>query len=97
MSSLDGHYLRVNRALCDILGYSEEELLSTTFQDLTYPDDREASMAYVDCLLAGEIDKYSLEKRYVRAGGSPVWVSLSVSLVRDADKRPFYYVAQFRT
>ena len=54
-------------------------------------------MAYVDFLLAGEIDKYSLEKRYVRAGGSPVWVSLSVSLVRDADKRPFYYVPQFRT
>jgi PAS domain S-box-containing protein len=94
VSNLDGHYLRVNRALCDILGYSEEELLSTTFQDLTYPEDREASMAYVDRLVAGEIDKYSLEKRYVRADGTPVWVSLSVSLVRDADDRPLYYVAQ---
>ena len=94
VSGLDGHYLRVNRALCDILGYSEEELLATTFQDLTYPEDREASMAYVDRLVAGEIEKYSLEKRYVRANDSPVWVSLSVSLVRDADNRPLYYVAQ---
>ena len=94
VSSLDGHYLRVNRALCDILGYSEEELRSTTFQALTYPEDYEASMAYVDRLLAGEMGRYSLEKRYVRADGRPVWVSLSVSLVRDPDGLPLYYVAQ---
>jgi PAS domain S-box-containing protein len=91
---LDGHYLRVNRALRDILGYSEEELRSTTFQDLTYPEDYEVSMAYAERLLAGEMDKYSLEKRYVCADGRPVWVSLSVSLVRDPDDRPLYYVAQ---
>jgi PAS domain S-box-containing protein len=94
VSDLDGRYLRVNRALCDILGYPEEELLATTFQDLTYPEDLETSMAYADRLVAGEIDKYSLEKRYVRADGSPVWVSLSVSLMRDPDNRPLYYVAQ---
>jgi PAS domain S-box-containing protein len=94
VSSPDGHYLRANRALCDILGYSEEELRATTFQALTYQEDYEASMAYVDRLLAGEIDRYSMEKRYVRADGRPVWVSLSVSLVRAPDNRPLYYVAQ---
>jgi PAS domain S-box-containing protein len=94
VNSLDGHYLRVNRALCDILGYSEEQLRATTFQALTYPEDDEASKAHVDRLLAGEIDSYSLEKRYVRANGRPIWVSLSASLVRDSDDRPLYYVAQ---
>jgi PAS domain S-box-containing protein len=96
VNSLDGRYLRVNRALCDILGYPEDELRATTFQNLTYPEDYEVSMTYVNRLLAGEVDKYSLEKRYVRADGRPVWVSMSASLVRDPDDRPLYYVAQIQ-
>jgi len=94
LSSLDGRYMRVNPVLCDILGYSEEELLGLTFEDITHPEDYEVSMGYVDRMLKGEIDRYNLEKRYVRADGGPVWVSLSVSLVRDSDNRPLYYVAQ---
>jgi PAS domain S-box-containing protein len=91
---LDGRFLRVNRSLCETLGFTEEELLSTTFQKITHPDDLDASMANVRRVMAGEMDRYSLEKRYVGAGGRTVWVSLSVSLVRDQKGEPLYFVDQ---
>ena len=91
---LDGRFLRVNRSLCEMLGLAEEELLSTTFQKITHPDDLDASMANVRRVMEGKIDRYSLEKRYVGAGGRTVWVSLSVSLVRDQGGKPLYFVDQ---
>ena len=91
---LDGRFLQVNRSLCEILGYPEENLLATTFQEITHPDDVEASMEHVRRAMRDEVGSYSLEKRYLAAGGHPVWVSLSVSLVRDADGEPLYFVDQ---
>jgi PAS domain S-box-containing protein len=93
---LDGRFLRVNRALCEILGHSEEALLATTFLEITHPDDLDASADLARRATEGEIDKYSLEKCYIGAGGRPVCVSLNVSLVRDAGGDPLYFVDQIQ-
>lgn len=77
-----GRWLRVNQRLCDIVGYSREELLNKTFQDITYPDDLASDEALVQQTLTGEIDHYSLEKRYIRKDGASIWVSITVSLVK---------------
>ncbi len=92
--NLDGRYMRVNHAMCEILGYSKEDLLSMTYQDLTYHEDYEVSMRHVRRMNREDLDSYSLEKRYVHAKGHPVWVALSVSLLKDAEDRPLYYIAQ---
>lgn len=94
--SLEGHYLQVNRAICEILGYPEQELLNLTYKELTYPEDYEISMIEVERLNRGEQEDYTLEKRYIHAGGYPVWVSLSVSFVKDAEGKPLYYIAQIQ-
>ena len=90
---VDGHWLRVNQKLCDIVGYTHDELLQRTFQDITYPPDLDADLAYARQLLAGEIATYSMEKRYVRRDGSLVWINLTGSLVRDAAGAPSYFIA----
>ena len=92
----DGRFLKVNAALCEILGYSKEELLATDVQSLTHPDDSVVSMEYVRQTLEGATPTYQLEKRYVHKDGRIVWVWLSVSLVRDADGAPKYFVAQIQ-
>ncbi|WP_166397042.1 PAS domain S-box protein [Rubrobacter marinus] len=90
---VDGRWLRVNRRLCEILGYGEEELLGLSFQDITHPDDLDADLAQVEALLAGEIETYSMEKRYLRKEGSVVWVELTVSMVREPLGGPGYFVS----
>jgi PAS domain S-box-containing protein len=90
----DGRWLQVNRRLCEITGYSEAELLERRFQDITHPDDLEISTVQAGRLLAGGIGSYQLEKRYLRSDGSTLWVMLSVSLVRNDEGTPLYYVAQ---
>lgn len=91
---LDGGWLAVNPALCDLVDYREEELLQLTFQDITHPDDMDADLGLLDRLLAGEIPSYRMEKRYIRRGGELVWILLAVSLVRDADGEPAHLIAQ---
>ena len=91
---LDGRWLKVNRALCDILDYAEGELLGTSFQALTHPDDLAADVALVRRLLAGELRDYQMVKRYLHRDGHAVWAHLNVSLVRDAAGRPLYFVSQ---
>jgi PAS domain S-box-containing protein len=92
----DGQFLRVNRALCEILGHTEQALLATTVSEITHPDDLDSSVALARRATEGEIDRYSLEKRYIGAAGRPVWVSLNVSLVRDAEGMPLYFVDQIQ-
>ena len=89
----DGRWLRVNRALCEILGRDEAELLATSFQDVTHPEDLDADLALVADVLAGRRRAYVLEKRYLRADGSEVPILLSVSLVRDPEGRPLHFVS----
>src|SRR5579883_356082 len=91
--ALDGRWLRVNQKLCDILGYSYEELTRQTFQDITYPPDLPEDLALLAKLQAGEINTYALEKRYIRRDGSLIWANLTVSLVSNADGSPDYFIS----
>ncbi|MBV9960311.1 MAG: EAL domain-containing protein [Acidobacteria bacterium] len=81
----DGHWLEVNHSLCRIIGYSEEQLLTMTFQNLTHADDLTATQEHIGQLLAGKIPTCQMEKRYVHILGHPVWVNQSISLVRETD------------
>ncbi|WP_207461631.1 sensor histidine kinase [Azospirillum sp. SYSU D00513] len=89
----DGRWLRVNERLCAITGYGRAELLGGRFQSITHPDDLETDEAQVAALLRGEIQTYSLEKRYLRKDGGTVWVNLTVALVRRADGSPQYFIS----
>ena len=90
----EGNWLQVNRSLCQILGYPAEELKRLTFQQITHPDDLALDLQHVNQLLEGEIDTYTFEKRYFRKDGEIVWARLTVSLVRDGDTAPLYFIAQ---
>ena len=92
----DGKWLRVNRSVCEITGYSEAELLQRSFQDITHPDDLDLDLANVGKMLAGEIDSYQMEKRYVHKNGAIVWALLSVSLVRDEKGQPRFFISQIQ-
>lgn len=92
----DGRWLKVNRAVCGLLGYSSDELLTKTLQDVTHPDDLEADLEYVRQMLGGEINTYQMEKRYLHKDGHLVWALLSVSLVRDDSGRALYFISQIQ-
>jgi PAS domain S-box-containing protein len=91
---LDGRWLKVNRAVVEMLGYDEEELLNTDFQTITHPDDLEDSLDLIHQVLEGAIESYQMEKRYIRKDGEIVSTLLSVSLVRDTEGRPMHFVSQ---
>ena len=80
----EGRIIQVNQSLLSMLGYAEEEIYALTFADITHPDDREISKRKLDSLMAGEIDSYRLEKRYLRKDGRIVWGDLWTSAIRDA-------------
>jgi two-component system, sensor histidine kinase and response regulator len=89
--TLGGALIRINRRYCEILGYSQEELLGKTLEGIIHPEDLAAERACVGRLLAREVDNYSLELRLSRKDDSLVWVNLSMSLVRRPDGEPKYY------
>ncbi|WP_017660395.1 PAS domain S-box protein [Baaleninema simplex] len=92
--SPENKILKVNAALCQMLGYSETELQALTVKDVSAPADLDTDLQYTRQLLNGEIAYYHLEKRYVRKDGGLVWGMLSVSLVRDSQNQPRYVIAQ---
>jgi PAS domain S-box-containing protein len=93
---LDGKWRHVNAALTELTGYSEDQLLMLTFQDITHPDDLDLDLHHLNELVAGDIGSYQMEKRYLTAPGLIVWVLLSVSLVRDEQGSPLYFIAQIQ-
>lgn len=90
----DGTWLKVNKQICEITGYTEKELLNSTFQDITHPDDLNKDLDNVQALLEGKLSSYQMEKRYFHKYGHIVWVLLSVSLVRSEDGQPIHFVSQ---
>lgn len=94
--SLDGYWLEVNQAVCEITGYRADELAQLRFQDVTHPDDLAEDLDRLDALMVGDIASYQMEKRYERKDGSHVWVLLAVSLVRSSRGEPRYFIAQIK-
>ncbi|WP_145482340.1 diguanylate cyclase [Yersinia aldovae] len=92
--SPEGQWMQVNKALCKLLGYNQETLLTLNFQQITHPDDLCADLKLLDDLYHGVIPSYSMEKRYIRSDGDVVWALLVVSVVRDHEQQPLYYIAQ---
>jgi PAS domain S-box-containing protein len=90
---LDGRFLRLNQKLCEIVGYSPEEMQKKTFMEVTFPEDLDQDLALADKLLRGEINHYQIEKRYIRKDGQTVWVNLSGAVQRSADGIPQFYIA----
>ena len=91
--ALDGRFLEVNERLCDILGYTSDELLTKTFGDITHRGDLTTDLRGMKRMLAGEIETYLREKRYRRKDGSVVWANLTVSLSHKADGSPDYFIS----
>jgi PAS domain S-box-containing protein len=91
-----GRFLRVNRALCDITGYEDAELIGADFEAIEHPEDSQHDTHYLPWVLAGETTQYEVEKRFVRADGSSLWALLSASLVKDLDGLPLYLIAQLQ-
>lgn len=89
----DGRWLWVNQKLCDIVGYTREELMGKTFQDITHPEDLATDLKYAHQMLRKEIPTYSMEKRYIHKNGSHVWINLTVSLVHRPSGDPAYFIA----
>lgn len=92
----DGAWLRVNRSLCQMTGYTEDELLKMRFQDITHQEDLDLDLENVEKMLCGEIATYQMEKRYLHKGGAIVWGLLSVSLVRDSAGKPLFFISQIQ-
>lgn len=89
----NNHYLQVNRKLCEILGYSESELIGKSINEITYPDDPEENLNHEDQLLSGLVDTFPLEKRYIRKNGSIIWVHVNTAVVHGPSGNPIYSIS----
>lgn len=94
--SLEGRWISVNRALCAMLGYSEPELLSMTFQQITHPEDLNDDLGNVIDLINGKADSYRMNKRYFHKQGHVIHAQLDVVIVRSPSKIPLYFVSQIQ-
>jgi diguanylate cyclase (GGDEF)-like protein/PAS domain S-box-containing protein len=92
--SPQGKFIQVNKALCQLLGYPAAHLTTLSFYDITHPEDMHNDLQKVQQLLAGEIDNYTMEKRYLCRNGNMVWTLMARSVVRDDKGKPLYFIAQ---
>ncbi|BDI14339.1 hypothetical protein ANSO36C_01410 [Nostoc cf. commune SO-36] len=92
LETLNGDFLKVNQNFCEILGYSQEEILKKNFRDITHSDDIQAHLDNLQQLIAGEVETFSIEKRYLHKTGNIIWVNLTVSLIRDIIGKPIYII-----
>jgi diguanylate cyclase (GGDEF)-like protein/PAS domain S-box-containing protein len=96
LTSPEGRWLRVNRALCAITGYPAEKLTGLAFREITHPEDRGRDVDALRAMIAGELERFQTEKRYFHADGHVIWVSLNVSIVRDEDGKPLHLISQMQ-
>ncbi len=89
LQTMDGE-VRVNKTFCDILGYTAEELQSKPWQDITHPDDLEATQQAMESLLSGAASNARFEKRYIHKSGAPVWTDVTISMGKDPSGKPLY-------
>lgn len=89
----DGTWIKANGKLCSILGYSYDEMLHKTFQEMTYPEDLPLDVKLMNEVLEGKRQNYTIEKRYIKKDQALVWTNLTVSLVRDVYSRPKYFIS----
>lgn len=94
--SPEGRWIKVNKRVCQITGYSESELMQLTFQDITHPEDLATDVMQVQQMLRNEIETYQMEKRYFHKKGHIIWVLLSVSLAKDSFGKPLHFVSQIK-
>lgn len=94
LAANDGRWIKVNRSLCELTGYSEQELLASTFQSRLHPDDLNSHLAHVRRLTAGEIRYYQVENSLLHKSGRRIWVLMNVSLVRDTRGEPLHFIFQ---
>lgn len=96
LATTDGHFIKANRAMCQIVGYTEEELRAKTLQELTHPDDLGKNLDLLGKSLGGKLDSYQLEKRYVHKDGHFVWVLVTSSVVHDDSGAVRYLIGQIQ-
>ena len=94
--SVQGQFIKVNNSICDMLGYTVEEMTLKTFQEITHPDDLEADLNLLQKTLNKEISAYQMEKRYIKKDGTFILILLNVALVRDKAGVPLYFVSQIK-
>jgi PAS domain S-box-containing protein/putative nucleotidyltransferase with HDIG domain len=92
MVAADGKFIEVNDKLCELLGRGRKELIQLSFSDITYEEDIEVGSKYLKQMIAGELENVSFEKRYIKKGGNVIWVFLSISAIRDKQKKLQYFV-----
>lgn len=98
MSLVDssGALIQFNTAYTELLGYPETELMNTDFKSVTHKDDLKLELPLYEKMVAGEIDSYSLEKRYVRRSGEIIWVAVQAAIVRDIEGKPYQVIGQYQ-
>ncbi len=96
LTSPEGRWLRVNRALCAITGYPAEKLTGIAFREITHPEDRGRDVDALRMMIAGELERFQTEKRYFHADGHVIWISLNVSVVRDEERKALYLISQMQ-
>lgn len=94
--SIKGEWLKVNRSLCDMVDYTEEELLNTDYRDMTHPEDLDNDREQIKQILHDEIETYNVEKRYFHKNGHIIWTLVSVTIARHSDGKPNYFIVQIQ-
>jgi PAS domain S-box-containing protein len=89
---LDKKFVKCNTAFCTFLGYTHDELIGKAISDITYPEDKELGMLEMKLLIQGEIESSTFQKRYLHKNGSIIWGEITISLVRDSNKEPLYFL-----
>ena len=92
--SPEGKWINTNKSVSKILGYSETDLQKISFQDITHKDDLKKDLDYVKQMLDNKINTYQMEKRYIHKNGKTIWALLNVSIIRDEENNPKYFISE---